>query len=70
MNNNFNILVINAQYCTGIAISESFHDTITEVVRSDDRLMELIIISAGGTIHIFIAYAPQTGRPDSKKNVL
>lgn len=45
------------KYAVGIAISKGF----SEVERSNDRLMELTIISADGTIHCFTAYLPKTG---------
>ncbi|CAD7083400.1 unnamed protein product [Hermetia illucens] len=59
----------HTQYCVGIAILKGSRDAIEEVERFDDRLMKLTIISADHTFDFFTAYAPQTSRPDSEKDV-
>lgn len=52
----------------GIAISEQFRDAVKEVNRYDDRLMKITIVTMERTIHIFSAYAPQTGQSESAKD--
>lgn len=52
----------------GVAVSERLRDSVKEVSRYNDRLMKIIIVTSTQTVHIFSAYAPQTGRSDTEKN--
>ncbi|WP_218939395.1 endonuclease/exonuclease/phosphatase family protein, partial [Wolbachia endosymbiont of Atemnus politus] len=52
----------------GIIVSEKFRDIVAEVHRFNDRLMKIIIMTAQRLIHVFSAYAPQTGCSDQVKD--
>ena len=58
----------NTRNGVGIAISERFRDAVKDVERYDDRLMKLTIVTSERTIHVFTAYAPQTGRSEAEKD--
>ncbi|VDL78050.1 unnamed protein product [Nippostrongylus brasiliensis] len=51
----------------GIAVSERFRDSISEVKRFSDRLMKIMVITENGRLHFFTAYAPQTGCSEQVK---
>lgn len=52
----------------GIAVSKRFRDAILEARRYDDRLMKVVFLLANRKLHLFTAYAPQTGCPDATKD--
>ncbi|WKY13292.1 hypothetical protein Q1695_004255 [Nippostrongylus brasiliensis] len=51
----------------GIAVSERFRDSISEVKRFSDRLMKIMVITENERLHFFTAYAPQTGCSEQVK---
>lgn len=51
-----------------IAVAERFRNAIAEVQRYDDRLMKIVLLTAERRVHIFSAYAPQSGCTSKTKD--
>ncbi|VDL85450.1 unnamed protein product [Nippostrongylus brasiliensis] len=51
----------------GIAVSERFRYSISEVKRFSDRLMKIMVITRNERLHFLTAYAPQTGCSEQVK---
>lgn len=52
----------------GIVVSERFRDAVAEVHRYNDRLMKVVLVAEGRRLHVFSAYAPQSGCTDQDKD--
>ena len=51
----------------GIMVREELVEDVTEVIRTDERLIKIKMVWGRTIAHIFSVYVPQQGRPDVEK---
>ena len=54
----------------GISVKEEFCENVVEVRRRCDRVMAIGLVFGEEMVRVICAYAPQSGKPDSEKEIL